>query len=252
MHILFLTIYQPVYNALVALYNLLGDFGVALVALTILVKLVMLPLSRKQIQSQKEMMDVQPKLKELQKKYKNDKEKLSRETLALYKKHHINPAAGCLPLIVQMTLLITLYRVIMNSSYNHTIAVDPNHLYAFVSFPQTIDPLFLNVMRLAEPSIVLAVITAAAQFYQMKMMQPKVSSTDTTAKNAKGTKNNGAEDLPDFASILQKQMLFIVPIMTLFIGMKFPSGLTLYWFASTVFMIAQQWWTMRDHAHENT
>ncbi len=242
MELLFLTIYQPVYNALVALYNILGDFGIALIVLTIIVKVLLIPLSRTQIRSQKEMQEIQPKIKELQKKYKDDKEKLSRETLALYKKHRINPAAGCLPLIVQMTLLITLYRVIMNSSYDHTISVDPNHLYSFVAFPQTIDPLFIGIMPLAEPNILLAIITAAAQFYQMKMMQPKTSPEEKPTQKRETDKS----DMPDFASIMQKQMLFFVPLMTLFIGIKFPSGLLLYWFASTAFMIVQQWWTMRE------
>ncbi len=85
MELLFLTIYQPVYNALVALYNILGDFGIALIVLTIIVKVLLIPLSRTQIRSQKEMQEIQPKIKELQKKYKDDKEKLSRETL-FYKK----------------------------------------------------------------------------------------------------------------------------------------------------------------------
>lgn len=242
MEFLFLTIYQPVYNALVALYNLFGDFGIALIVLTIIIKVLLIPLSRTQIKSQKEMQEIQPKLKALQKKYKNDKEKLSRETLALYKEHHINPAAGCLPLIVQMTLLITLYRVIINSSHDHTISFDPNHLYPFIAFPSSVDPLFLNVMLLPEPNIVLAVITAAAQFYQMKMMQPKTTPEPTPVKKD----SSGTPDMPDFATIMQKQMLFFVPAMTLFIGITFPSGLLLYWLASTVFMILQQWWTMRD------
>lgn len=242
MQFFFLTIYQPVYNALIALYNLCGDFGVALIILTLITKFLLIPLSRKQIQSQKEMQEIQPKLKALQKKYKDDKEKLSRETLALYKEHKINPAAGCLPLIVQMTLLITIYRVIVNLSYNHTISANPDQLYSFVAFPAHIDPLFFNIMALAEPNILLAVITAAAQFYQMKMVQPQTPAEETSPaekKTADGT------DMPDFAHIIQKQMLFIVPIMTLVIGIQFPSGLLLYWLASTVFMIAQQWWVMR-------
>ena len=243
MQFLFLTIYQPVYNALVLLYNLLGDFGIALIALTLITKFLLIPLSRKQIQSQKEMQEIQPKLKALQKKYKDDKEKLSRETLALYKEHKINPAAGCLPLIVQMTLLITLYRVIINSSFDHKISFDPAQLYSFVAFPAQVDHLFLNIMNLAEPSIVIAVITAIAQYYQMKMVQPPAS---TEAEKEKTAKKSDAAEMPDFAQMIQKQMLFIVPIMTLVIGLQFPSGLLLYWLTSTVFMIVQQWWVMRN------
>jgi YidC/Oxa1 family membrane protein insertase len=94
-------------------------------------------------------------------------------------------------------------------------------------------------MNLTIPSIPLAVITAAAQFYQLKMMQAKNKKTEETKAIAKKDDKS-----PDFATIMQKQMLFIVPIMTLFIGIKFPSGLALYWLTSTLFMIGQQWFIM--------
>ena len=242
MEIFFLLIYQPIYNALIGLYNIFGDFGLAIITLTLLVKFALIPLSRKQIESQKEMQEIQPKIKELQNKYKDNKEELTKKTMALYKEHKINPAAGCLPLVIQMVIFITMYRVIINLSENHALSVHAEQLYSFIGQPENINGFFLGFMNLAEPYPAIAVITAAAQFYQLKMMQ--VKNEKSTEKLPEKKKSNKKKDEPDFAAIMQKQMLFIVPIMTLFIGLKFPSGLALYWLTSTSFMIAQQWIVM--------
>ncbi len=231
MKILFTLIYQPIYNILVGLYNIVGDFGIATIIMTIAFKSLLIPLSRKQIESQKEMQELQPKIKKLQKKYKDDKEQLSKKTMALYKEHKVNPAAGCLPLIIQMIVFLTMYRVIISISKGGALAVQADKLYSFIPAPESINGLFLGIMQLSEPNIILAGITAVAQFYQLKMMQTKNAKEKESKEKEKSTKE------PDFASIMQKQMLYIVPIMTLFIGLKFPSGLAIYWLTSTVFMI---------------
>ena len=244
MKILFTLIYQPIYNILVGLYNIVGDFGIATIIMTIAFKSLLIPLSRKQIESQKEMQELQPKIKKLQKKYKDDKEQLSKKTMALYKEHKVNPAAGCLPLIIQMIVFLTMYRVIISISKGGALAVQADKLYSFIPAPESINGLFLGIMQLSEPNIILAGITAVAQFYQLKMMQTKNAKEKESKEKEKSTKE------PDFASIMQKQMLYIVPIMTLFIGLKFPSGLAIYWLTSTVFMIAQQWLIMHKEKKE--
>jgi len=246
MEILFKLIYQPIYNILVGLYDVLGDFGIAIIVMTLIFKTILIPLSRKQIESQKEMQELQPKIKKLQKKYKNDKEQLSKKTMALYKEHKVNPAAGCLPLIIQMIIFITMYRVIINVSESTDLTVQADQLYSFMPMPEVINGLFLGIMQLAEPNAILAVITAAAQFYQLKMMQ----ANNTKKNEVKEKEDEKDSKEPDFATIMQKQMLYIVPVMTLFIGLKFPSGLTLYWFTSTAFMIAQQWLIMHKEKKE--
>jgi YidC/Oxa1 family membrane protein insertase len=247
MEILFTLIYQPIYNILVGLYNIVGDFGIAIIIMTVGIKSLLIPLSRKQIESQKEMQELQPKIKELQKKYKNNKEQLSKKTMGLYKEHKVNPAAGCLPLIIQMIVFITMYRVIINISEGNILTVQAENLYSFIPAPEVINGLFLGIMQLSEPNVILAGLTAGAQFYQLKMMQAKNAKQ---VEEKKDDKKNSSE--PDFASIMQKQMLYIVPVMTLFIGLKFPSGLALYWFASTAFMIAQQWFVMHKERKTET
>lgn len=224
-------VYAPIYNVLIFLYNTLSwhDFGIAIVLTTIILKLVLLPLSKKQIESQKKMQDLQPKIKELQQKYKNDKEKQTRAVMDFYKENKINPVAGCLPLIIQLTFLIAIYRVLINIS-QAGLQVQDGYLYSFVANPGQINHLFLGLVDLSHPNYVFAVLAALAQYYQTKIMmqnQPKKTEEQTNAE-------------PDFAQIMTKQMLFIGPFMTLFIGITFPAGLSLYWLVSTLFMIIQQ------------
>ena len=223
-------VYQPVYNASILLYTLIpwADFGLAIIATTILLKLILYPLSQKQIETQREMQAIQPKIKALQKKYKEDKEALAKETMALYKEHHINPAAGCLPLILQIAFLLAVYRVILNISENQ-FRVVTGDLYAFVPQPENIQHFFLHLVNLAQPNIILAVLAAGALFYQTKMMMPAVELKEQTSATE-----------PDFNSIMMKQMLYIGPGLTLLFGATLPSGLSLYWLTATLITIYQQ------------
>lgn len=231
-------IYEPLYNALIMLYNLIPghDFGVSIIIITIILKAALWPLSKKQIESQKKMQELQPKLKEIQNKYKGDKEKQSRAMMEFYKENKTNPFSGCLPLIVQLIFLIAIYRILFAISSNN-LTVDSNLLYSFVSNPGKINDMFLGIINLSKPNIVLAVLAAGAQFYQTKMMMAK--QANNVPKNKDGQKE------PDFAQIMNKQMLYLGPLLTLFIGIKFAAGLALYWLVSTLFMIAQQWYIER-------
>lgn len=222
-------VYQPIYNALIFLYNIIPghDFGIAIIVVTLLLKFLLFPLSQKQIEQQKKLQELQPKIKAIQDKHKNDKEKQTKELMEFYKTNKANPFGGCLPLIVQLVFLIAIYRVLLNISSANLMA-DAGSLYPFVSDPGQIRSLFIGLIDLSKPFWPFAVIAAGAQFYQTKMLmgkQPKVES----GKSA------------DFAQIMNKQMLFLGPGLTFFIGIKFAAGLSLYWLVSTVFAIWQQW-----------
>ena len=244
-------IYQPIYNLLVFVYNIVPDFGVAIIIITIFIKFLLIPLSRKQIESQKKMQELQPKIKELQAKYKNDKEKQSRAMVELYKESKSNPFSGCLPMIIQLVFLIAIYRVLFNISEAGLI-VNQIDLYSFVANPGQINKMFLGMVDLSSalnfsslalsslPHIILVLLAAGSQFIQTKMLMAK----QITKTNKK--------DEDDFAQIMSKQMLFLGPILTLFIGIKFPAGLALYWFVSTVFMIVQQKQMEKDDALATT
>ncbi|MFZ2299804.1 MAG: YidC/Oxa1 family membrane protein insertase [Candidatus Moraniibacteriota bacterium] len=226
-------VYQPLYNTLIFFYNAIPghDFGIAIILTTLALKAILIPLSKKQIESQKKMQELQPHMKEIQQQYKNDKEKQTKALMEFYKEHKTNPFSGCLPLIIQLFFLIAIYRVIINIS-EAGFVVNPGDLYAFVSDPGPINHIFLRFMDLTKPNYVLAFLSAIAQYYQTKML---------FQNNAAASKPQGdASAPPDFAAIMNKQMLYLGPGLTFFIGVTFPAALALYWFFSTLFMIFQQ------------
>ena len=224
-------VYQPLYNILIILYNTIpgGDFGFAIILFTFILRLALVPIYKKQVESQKRLQELQPKLKEIQQKHKDDKEKQTKEIMEFYKKNKTNPFSGCLPMVVQLIFLIAIYRILINIS-NDNFAVKAEELYSFVANPGIINHVFIKIVDLTKPNVVLAVLAAAAQFYQSKMLiknQPASPKSD--------------DNKPDFVQMMSKQMLFLGPLLTLFIGIKFAAGVALYWLASTVFMIIQQW-----------
>ncbi len=233
---------NPLYNILIAAYEFIPphDFGIAIIVATILIKLAMLHLSKKQIESQKKMQELQPKIKKIQKEHKDDKEKQTKEILALYKKHNTTPVSGCLPLIIQMIVFIAFYRILFGMKGAEVI-VDSARLYPFIHNPGTMTPTLLGIIDLHTPSPLLAVLAAAGQYLQMKMMMAQ-RSKDTSAEKKTPSKDADAPAIQDFAEIMTKQMVYIAPVMTLLIGFTFPGGLALYWFVSTLFMIVQQYY----------
>ncbi len=232
-------VYRPLYNLLIFVYNTLSfhDFGLAIIIVTILIKLALLPLSKKQIESQKKMQELQPKIKEIQEKYKKDKEKQSKALMEFYKTNKTNPFSGCLPTIFQLVFLIAIYRVLFNIS-KMGLLVDPKELYLFIPNPGQINQYFLGLVDLSKTinfghlsvgsffQIMLIVAAAVAQYFQIKMIMPAKPKT--------------ASATPDLASTMSTQMMYLGPLLTLFIGVKFPTGLALYWLVSTVFAIMQQ------------
>ena len=233
-------IYRPIYNFLIFVYNFIPfqDFGVAIIIVTVILKFLLVPLSRKQIESQKKMQEMQPKIKALQEKYKNDKEKQTRALMEFYKENKVNPFSGCLPIILQLVFLIAIYQVLFNISSSNLL-VDPKELYSFISNPGQINQYFLGIIDLSNkinfsqlnlkvvPQVILIILAAVAQYFQIKMISPKV----VTDKK---------DNAPDVAQMMTKQMMYLGPLLTLFIGIKFPAGLALYWLISTVFAIIQQ------------
>jgi len=200
-------LYYPLLNTLVFFYNVFGDLGLAIIVLTVLVRLVLYPVAKKSLQHQKSLKKIQPKIKALQEEYKDDKEKLTAEMMNLYKEHNFNPASGCLPLIIQFIILITLYRVFMAGFH-----LDSNQLYSFIPHPSNFDTHFLGTFDLSQKSLainfsklfskegiqvfsiggtILALFASLAQFYQTKMtirkslkkVSPKKSPREKKKKN---------------------------------------------------------------------
>ncbi|EKD32925.1 MAG: hypothetical protein ACD_76C00114G0002 [uncultured bacterium] len=223
--------YQPLFNLLIWLYDILpvADIGIAIILVTLIIKLALFPLSAKSIKSQKSMQELQPKIEELKEKYKNDKEKMAKEMMVLYKENKVNPLSSCLPLLIQLPILFALYRVLINGL---TDANSFDDLYSFVQNPGAINTMFIGIVDLARASIPLAVLAGAAQFVSVRLMASKRPPKQVRKKE-------GARDENMLASMNQSMMYFM-PIITVVIGSSLPGGLTLYWFATNLFQLLQE------------
>jgi YidC/Oxa1 family membrane protein insertase len=219
--------YHPIYNLLIFLYTTVPgrDLGIAIILLTIIVKLALWPLSTKALRSQKALAEIQPKLEALKKEYGDKQEELAKAMMALYSKEKVSPFSSCLPILIQLPVFIALYHALSQGLKSSGFEV----LYPFVTNPGSITPTFLGFMDLAAPSIALAVLAGVTQYFQAKMMitrqQPK--------------KTPGAADEQMLAT-MNKQMLYMMPVLTVVLGWKLPAGLSLYWLMTNALTIAQQ------------
>lgn len=222
-------LYYPLFNFLVLIYNYLPghDFGLAVILLTIIIRLIIYPLSIKALDSQKNLQKLQPGLQAIQKKYKNDKEKQARETLELYRKEKINPFSGLFLALIQLPILIALYNVFWKGLKSGEL----HNLYSFIANPVDINSMFFNLIDLSKPNLVFAVLAGVIQFFQTKMLIPVPR------------KNQKKED--SVTSIMQKQMIYFFPFITIIILLKLPSALGLYWITSGLFSIIQQYFIFK-------
>ena len=223
-------LYQPLFNALIFLYQHLPghDFGIAVIVLTVLIRFALYPLASQGIRSQKALSSLQPKMKEIQEKFKNDKAKLGKEMMELYQKEKINPFSGCLPLLIQMPILLALF-LVFKTLENGLEVGELQMLYSFVPYSDHINTMFLGILDLTMASMPLAILTGLTQYYQVKMMMPSKSSLRKSRGNPQ-----------DFSQMMQKQMLYFFPAFTVLILWQLPSAIALYWIITTLFTIFQQ------------
>ncbi|MBP7992653.1 MAG: membrane protein insertase YidC [Candidatus Magasanikbacteria bacterium] len=238
MKALFTTIlYQPLINLFVGLYGLIPDLGVIILLVTIISKIALYPLTTKSIRAQRVLSELQPKLEALKKEFKDDQQKLATETMKMYREHKINPLSSCLPLLIQLPIFIALYYVLQAVIKSDQL----NLLYSFVPNPGTIKTVTLGFLDLHKPSIVLAVLAGASQYWQAKTMiakQPKPAGDGSSAES--------------MSAMMNKQMLYFMPVLTVIIGWTLPAGLTLYWFFSTILTVFQQMYVLRHDAGSRT
>ena len=227
--------YQPVFNVLILLYNIVPgkDLGVSIILLTALFRVVMLPLSIKAAVTQKKFTELQPRVKEIQEKFKTNKDQQARELLALYQKEKVNPFAGILPLLIQIPVLLALFQVFGKGLQAEQIS----NLYWFLQNPVHLNPMFLGFLDLQARSLWVGVVAAILQFVQSKQMMPK-SNANTPKKN-------------DFASSLQNSMVYFSPLLTLAILPQLPAAVGLYWITTSVFSIWQQWYINKKSEARN-
>lgn len=225
---------NPFLNLLIGLRNIMPgqDLGLAIIAVTLIVRLVLYPLSARQIRSQRAMQELQPRIDEIRAKHKDDREAQSKALMEFYKQNQVNPLSSCGPLIVQTLLIYPLFFVFRMAI---TGEVFDERLYPFINHPVLpLDTHFLGVMDLAAThNIPLAVLTAAAQFLQSWMLVRQRSKNEQASK--------------DPAQAISKNLVYIFPLLTGYFAYTFPAGLALYWLASTLFAIGQQAIIMRSN-----
>src|SRR3989338_9031682 len=154
-------LYRPLFNLLIGIYNSIPgqDLAIAIILLTLIVKIVLSPLSVKMFKSQKAMSAIQPKIKELKEKHKGDKQAFAQAQMGLFKEHNVNPLGGCLPILIQLPIIWVLYRVFINGLKPGSLG----ELYSFVYNPGVINTIGIGFLELAKASPVLAILTGAVQ-----------------------------------------------------------------------------------------
>jgi len=279
--------FLPLFNLLVGVYQVVfSDFALAIIIFTIVIRTLLAPLFVRQIKSQKEMQRMAPLIREVNRKHKGNRQKIAEETQALYREHGVNPAAGCLPVVLQLPLLLALYQALIRASNSVTLTpaqaasdgftklqaalpgitnLGANHFTAPITGPcdlpqfssgdfthflplncQLIDPLKLhdaitttvpwlggldlakidNVFAVIIPGTgfalsALAVVAALLQFVQVRMTSPRPNRDDPTSSTT-------------------STMTYLFPLLTIWWGGLFPSGLILYWVVYTAYLIVQQ------------
>ena len=227
-------LYQPLVNALAFLVSVVpgGDVGLAVIILTLLVKIILFPLSQKSIESQAEMNILTPELNKI-KTSGASKEEQARLTFELYKKHNTNPFSGCLLVLIQIPIIFALYYVFLKG-----IKFDGGFLYSFIHIPEHINMIFLGFLDLSQKSLVLAILAGVSQYLQAHFM-PTTPMSQNTGSSA-GTFSES------FAKSMSMQMKYIFPFIIAFIAYSISGAVALYWITSNLFMVGQQIYVKKE------
>jgi YidC/Oxa1 family membrane protein insertase len=220
-------LYHPLINALAFLVSIIpgGDVGVAVIVLTIIVKIILFPLSQKSIESQAQMNILTPELNKI-KASGASKEEQARLTFELYKQHKTNPFSGCLLVLIQIPIIFALYYVFFKGIHFQT------GLYSFVHVPENINMIFLGIIDISKKSLILAILAGVSQYLQAHYM-PKPNPSSSVA----GATPNFAES---FGKSMNMQMKYIFPFIVAFIAYSISGAVALYWITSNLFMVGQQ------------
>jgi YidC/Oxa1 family membrane protein insertase len=219
--------FDPLYNALIALFHILpwADAGIVVVILTIMVRFVLFPLSRKAVHTQVKMQEIGPEVEEIKKKYKDKPDEMARVTLALYREKGVNPFSGILVILIQLPIVIALYQIFLKAGFPN---VDPTFLYSFIRVPENINTTFLGLIDITLRSIPLALLAAVTTYIQF------VVST----RGQVAPKGNSFGD--NLTRSMQTQMKYIFPVIVFFISYQISGVIALYWFTTNLFTIIQE------------
>ena len=232
-------VYNPIYNALIFLVDILPghSVGLAIILITLAVKVILYPLTTRSIKAQRAMKELEPELKQIKEKHGDNREKLAQATMSLYKERGVTPFSGCLPLLIQIPVVIGLYLVF----YSGLKEIDPTILYSFVSAPESLDMHFL-IFDLSAKSMFLAVLAGVAQYYQTSLSLGKPKPEEQTKKEGESSFQQ------DFTRSMQIQMRYVLPVMIGFIAYTTAAAVALYWATSNILGIVQEYLVKREKA----
>lgn len=227
---------QPVLNLLLFFYLLIPNLGVSIILLTLAVRIITLPTTIKSLRISKKQRDLMPELDKIKQKYKHDKKKQAELQMALFKEHGINPASGCLTSIPTILIMIVLYRVIFSFSSPEGISSLLDMVYFDFLVPDT--PLNTHFLiwdlTIKDSLYILPVLAGLFQFLSSKMMMPAVAKAEKTAQKT-------PDKSDDIAYNMQQQMLYMMPLLTVMIGLRLPAGTVLYLVVSSIYSIIQSY-----------
>jgi YidC/Oxa1 family membrane protein insertase len=230
--------YNPIYNALVALVALVpsSDVGIAVILLTVVIRLILLPFSLSAARTQRAMKILEPKIKELKEKYKDNKETEAVETLALYKEAKVNPFGSILIAFIQIPVLLALYWVFR---YEPFTVLDTARLYALTPVPHTVSLEFLGFISITGKSLILAILAGLTQFLQAHM-----TLTGTMKPSAAATQN-------DFQRVLGLQLKYVFPFLIGTISYTTSGAIALYFITTNLAGSLQEWYIRRSFAAQS-
>lgn len=224
-------IYRPLFNLLVWLYNLsFSDLGIAIILLTVVVRIILFPLFHKSLKHQRLLQELQPQIRKIQETHKNDKEKQTKAIMDFYKTNKVNPFTPILLLLVQIPVLIALYNVFVRGLSEASLKA----LYPFVGVPAVLNHQFLGLINLSGHSLLITALATALQFIQGKLSLPASKKGDELSAGDKAS----------------RQMIYFMPVITIIFLVNLPAAIGLYWLSTTLFSIIQQIIVNREFRHE--
>lgn len=226
-------LYEPLYNTLVFFITMIPgeSLGLAIILLTVLVKTILLPLTHKQTSSQRKMKTVEPEIQKIKDKHKNNKQEQAKKTMELYQKHGINPFSGCVVVLIQLPVILALYRIFFKGL---EAGINADLLYSFITIPTNISTMFLGYFDLLEKSLILAFLAGVTQFFQMKLAMPGAP------QKSKESKKGELSFQEEFTKNMSTQFKYIMPGIVFFFAWSISAAVALYWTVSNVFSIAHE------------
>lgn len=234
--------YKPLYNLLILLISVLPwvDMGIIVVLFTILVKIIIFPISQKAARTQVLMKEMQSELDEIKKKYKDNKQEEAMQTMALYKRRGVNPFSSILMVLIQLPIIFALYFIFFKGGLPN---LDLNSLYSFMPHPEHIKMTFLGFLDVTKPNFVIAVLTAISQYVQINITLPAKKDTKPANERTFGD---------ELSRSMNFQMKYILPIFIFVGAISLPAVVSIYWITSNLFAIGQELYIRKNLKKETT